>query len=79
MSSTYLRFVRGKPKAKPYTADELREFDRITMKACSQNQMDRISGRLDEKTFVKKHGMAKCKAMFVALKDRDNKRRRSNG
>lgn len=63
---------------KPYTPAELRELDRITMKACSPNQMDRIVGRLDYRTFEKKHGAEKCRMMNVALKDKDNKRRRSN-
>ena len=64
---------------KPYTASELRQCDRITMQACDPNQMERIRGRLAYTAFVKKHGEAKCRAMTVALKDRDNKRRRHYG
>jgi hypothetical protein len=64
---------------KLYTAAELREFDRITMQACSRDQMDRIRARLDYSKFFKQHGGAKCLRLTVALKDRDNKRRRSNG
>lgn len=64
---------------KPYTPAELREFDRITMQACSPNQMDRITARLDYHTFFKQHGAAKVLRLTVALKDKDNKRRRSNG
>jgi hypothetical protein len=48
------------------------------MQSCSPNQMDRIVGRLDYRTFEKKHGAAKCRVMGVALKDKDDKRRRNN-
>jgi hypothetical protein len=64
--------------AKPYTAADLRAFDILTTKLSSHSQMDRIRARLRYPAFEKKHGEAKCKAMFVALKDRDNKRRRHN-
>lgn len=64
--------------AKPYTAAELRQFDLITMKACSHSQMDRIRGRLAYTAFAKKHGARKVNALIVAIKDKDNKRRRHN-
>lgn len=61
-------------KKKPYTDAELRRFDRITKKLSSIYQMDRILARFEIDRFVKKHGLAKCKVMFVVLKKRDRAR-----
>jgi hypothetical protein len=60
-----------------YTASELREFDKLTMLCSSRNQMDRIHGRLETQTFVKKHGEAKCNVMFEEIKRRDRRKRTS--
>ena len=59
---------------KPYTAAELRKFDRLTMLCSSQRQMDRIHGRLETQKFMKEHGEAKCNVMFAELKRRDRAR-----
>lgn len=59
---------------KPYTAAELRKFDRITAKLGSRSQIERISGRLEIKKFIAEHGQTKCDAMFVVLKKRDRRR-----
>ena len=59
---------------KPYTAAELRQFDKLTTMLSSQRQMDRIHARVSAvPAFVKKHGEAKCKAMFEELKRRDRR------
>ena len=62
---------------KPYTAAELRKFDRLTMLCSSQRQMDRIHGRLETQKFMKEHGEAKCNVMFEELKRRDRRKRSS--
>lgn len=54
-----------------YTKELLKEFDRLTMKACSQNQMDRIGAHFDMGRFVEKHGKEVCDAMFAELKAKD--------
>jgi hypothetical protein len=59
---------------KPYTAAELRQFDRLTAMLSSQRQMDRIHARVTAvPAFVKKHGEAKCKTMYEELKRRDRR------
>ena len=59
--------------SKPYTAKELREFDALTMRCSSQNQMERIHGRLETEKFVNEHGEEKCRLMFKELKCRDRR------
>lgn len=59
----------------PYTADEFREFDELTADESSPDQMDRIRARLKLRSFITKHGAAKCDAMFAAIKERDTKRK----
>lgn len=54
-----------------YTKDELDEFDLLTAKLSSQNQMDRIEARLDCRQFLGRHGREKCDAMFAELTARD--------
>lgn len=54
-----------------WTDDELKEFDQITSDLSSLHQMERISARLAVNAFVKKHGKAKCDAMFEELKRRE--------
>lgn len=56
---------------KPYTAEELRRFDRITMQLSSRSQVARIEARMDIKRFVAEHGQEKCDAMFAHLQKRD--------
>lgn len=61
-------------KKLPYTAAELRQFDKLTTMLSSQRQMDRIHARVSAvPAFVKKHGETKCKAMFEELKRRDRR------
>lgn len=55
----------------PYTAKELAEFDRITRRMCSLNQMARIEGRVECRKFEAEHGKEKCDAMFAELQRRD--------
>lgn len=64
-----------KKKAKKlYTANELRQFDRLTLKLSNQDQMVRLNARLIQMpAFVKKHGKKKCAAMFKVLKERDER------
>ena len=62
--------------AKPvYTAGELRKFDRLTLLMSSRDQVTRIEARFAVQDFEKKHGKAKCEAMFAVLKARDEKRK----
>ncbi|RWN33413.1 hypothetical protein [Mesorhizobium sp.] len=56
-----------------WTAEEIEEFDNLTLQLSSQRQMERISARLAIKAFEAKHGTAKCQAMFDVLKARDAK------
>lgn len=56
-----------------YTAEELKEFDTLTMKACSRDQVTHIDGRLKLSQFVKLHGKDKCDALFAMLMARDAK------
>ena len=55
-----------------YTEEELKEFDRLTMRQSSPDQVTRIEARLDMSNFVAKHGKEKCNDMFAALEERDN-------
>jgi len=58
-----------------YTKEELSEFDRLTARLSSRDQMTRLNARLrDVPRFVAKHGQAKCNAMFAELQRRDNGR-----
>jgi hypothetical protein len=59
---------------KPYTAAELKEFDRITLDASSPDQVRRVRGRLAVSQFVVTHGQSKCDAMWEAIQKRDGKR-----
>lgn len=56
---------------KPYTSAELKEFDRLTKMLHNSGQMVRIRGRILVQEFLKKHGKAKCNAMFAVLVERD--------
>lgn len=60
-----------------YTKEELAEFNRLTNKLSSLNQMHRIEARLDMPKFVEKHGKEKCDAMFVELQRKDANRNRT--
>lgn len=57
-----------------WTNDELKEFDRLTKKASSFHQLDRIHARLEMPKFIAKHGKEKCDAMFAELQRRDRRR-----
>lgn len=56
---------------KPYTAAELKQFDRLTMKLSSRDQLARIEARMAIKRYIEEHGKEKCDAMFAVLKRRD--------
>lgn len=58
-----------------YTPELLRQFDRITLALSSQNQLSRISARMDIKAFQEAHGKEVCDAMFAELQKRDAKRK----
>ena len=57
-----------------YTPELLTQFDSLTQKLSSRNQIARIEARLDIKQFVATHGEDVCDEMFVVLKRRDEKR-----
>jgi hypothetical protein len=57
---------------KPYTDAELRQFDLITSKLSSRDQLARIEARMGIKRFIQEHGKDKCDAMFEVLKQRNN-------
>lgn len=54
-----------------YTPELLDEFDRITKRLSSQNQMERINARFEVGEFEDKHGREVCLEMFAELKRRD--------
>jgi hypothetical protein len=56
--------VTGKPT---FTEDELKEFDALTWRMGSRDQVARISARMDMNKFVKTHGKEKCDAMWAVL------------
>jgi len=49
----------------------LREFDLLTAKLSSPNQLHRIEARTAIPKFVEKHGKEVCDAMFAVLQKRD--------
>ena len=59
-----------------FTRQELAEFDRITADASDRNQVARISGRLELSKFIAKHGKEKCDAMYQAIIDAENAKKR---
>ena len=61
----------------PWTANELSQFDHVTMLMSSRDQLQRIQGRLEIKKLVEAFGKKKCDAMFAFLQARDKKRGRS--
>jgi hypothetical protein len=56
---------------KPYTKKMLDEFDHLTMLECSQDQLERITGRNGIRRFINEHGRDICDLMFAELKKRD--------
>lgn len=60
--------------ANAYTPALLAQFDRLTNKLSSRDQMKRIEARCAVNAFVKEHGEEVCDAMFERLKRRDAKR-----
>lgn len=56
-----------------WTDAELVEFDDLVDAVSSRHQVERISGRLDMKKFIEKHGQEKCDAMWTHLQKRDGK------
>lgn len=62
------------PRETPYTPEMLAEFDHITSRACSPDQVKRIEGRMAVSRFVAQHGKDACDAMFAELKKRDARR-----
>jgi predicted nucleic acid-binding OB-fold protein len=61
---------------KPYTPAQLRAFDRVTMKACSRDQMKRIAARIEYQKFLDQLGVATCDAMYEVLRKRDERKGR---
>ena len=61
---------------RPWTDDELRRFDRVTLMLSSRDQLQRIQGRQDIKKLVEEFGKEKCDAMFAHLQERDKKKGR---
>lgn len=61
----------------PWTAAELRKFDRLTEATSSLNGHTRVIARLDLKRFVEEIGKERCDAMFAYLLERDKKRGRT--
>lgn len=53
-----------------YTAAELREFRKLVDRAGARgfDNADRVLARIEMKTFVAKHGKAKCDAMWAEIK-----------
>jgi hypothetical protein len=58
-----------------YSKKLLAEFDRLTSRLSSLNQLERIEARLEMPRFVEKHGKEVCDAMFAVLTKRDNRSR----
>ena len=59
-----------------YTPALLKQFDRLTEKLSSLNQVARIEARIDLKKFVAEHGKEVCDEMFAVLQKRDAKKRK---
>lgn len=53
--------------APTWTPEDLKEFDRLTHRVSSRDQVTRIEAGLDLSAFVTQHGQAKCEAMFAHL------------
>lgn len=56
-----------------FTAEELSEFDRASWRASSPDQVNRISGRMELRKLVARHGKEKCDAMFAFLTKKDRR------
>ena len=54
-----------------YTRTLLAEFDLLTLRLSSRNQLVRITARLRIPEFIKEHGQEVCDAMFEELQRRD--------
>lgn len=50
-----------------YTETELQQFDLLTLRTSSRDQVTRIAARMELKRFIEQHGKAKCDAMFAKL------------
>lgn len=61
----------SKRPAPSFTAAEMRLFDDLTAKACSQSQIDRITARMGLTRFLKQHGREKCDHMLAVVKAKD--------
>lgn len=60
-----------------YTPALLKQFDRLTNKLSSLNQVKRIEARFAINKFIEKHGESVCDEMYEVLKKRDKKAGRS--
>lgn len=54
-----------------YTPELLKEFDELTKRLSSPNQLTRIDARFEVGRFEAKHGKEVCREMFEELKRRD--------
>lgn len=53
-----------------FTKEEYKTFNALVKMTSSQNQLARITGRLELGAFVNKHGREKCDAMDAEFKRR---------
>ena len=53
-----------------YNSQELRVFEDLVNMVSSQDQVERITGRIQMQDFVKNHGNEKCDAMFAVLQEK---------
>ena len=58
---------------KLYDAALLRQFDRLTASLHSNDNLTRITARLDLKVFTERHGKDVCDAMFAELQRHDKR------
>lgn len=50
-----------------WTKAEINTFDDLINATSSPHQVERITARLDQASFITEHGRAKCDAMFAHL------------
>ena len=56
---------------KNYSPAILKQFDRLTNKLSSPDQLERIMARMKMKPFIELHGKSVCDEMFAVLRKRD--------
>lgn len=58
-------------KTTEWNEEELTEFDKACARSESHDQLTRISGRIEVRALVGRHGKGKCDAMFAELLRRE--------